>query len=531
MAWHYLRLEGVNLTNILDDTQDLSTIRGSSLMLLRVVDSVDEWLATQPGVKDCEAVTTGASIGIWRFNIAGEPTALLKDLRKELLSEFCSVPTQHATFVIDAVAETDDGYAVAREALIARNRWQQMQTSSVVYPALQMGTGVCELDLKRPAMAEEKWIKGKLRRVSASVWDRRAFGIEAKQEFYRDELALAGLHLPYKLTQLGKHPFAYHFGSICEPQRDGLRRALSDKIAIFYADANRLSGIQNELVADNSQTEFGNTALVRQQNLDKALKAYRRDFLAKLLTLVVAEGAVGPPHVEEATERGSGKASGVVRLETLLWGGDEFMFVMPARLGFAVAKLFFDTSRDWKLGDRVLHHAAALVFCHHDAPIAPLRRLAGDLADHAKEVDRGRSLLMPVVLESFDHIGRDLKSYFRKRLPKGLSASEVPLSPDAVACVLELAKICQSNSLALPRGRLRVIVQAMFAEADGIQSVEYRARDSAAMREFPHLGEPFAKAEKLMHGTEEQKRAAVWLALEDYWDYLLPDMPDARTDA
>ena len=547
MGAHYLRIEGVNLSAILDDTQDLSTIRGGSLMLLRAVDAVDAWLSGELGHHNYEAVTTGASIGLWRLQAdARTAGAVVADLRKALATGLSGLPTGHATFVIDVTPETPGGYPAARETLIAANRWQQMQSATVVYPARQPGNAVCQLDLKRPAPLKQIWIKGEDRYVSPSVLARRTFGLQAKQDFYPAELALAGLALPAEISALGSHPFAYHLRSICEPKRPNLRQSVRDKIAVFYADANGLSGRQNELVMDERATDLGPTPLARQQELDRRLKMFRRDFLHRLLMLLVEQDAIGAPQPEEKTERSAAKASDVVRLETLLWGGDEFMFVLPARLGFQVAQLFFETTRGanntltrgaqqqlpvpapWKLGGKSLEHAAALVFCHHDAPIAALRHLASSqLAEHAKSVDRDQSLLMPIVLESFDHIGQDLDRYFARRLPKGLCATGMPLKPEALAALQELALNCQSGigGAPLPRGRLRSVVQALHCE-DGIAAGAYEKLSASVMAEFKHLVRSFTATSAHMAPTshsDDVKRAALWLCLEEYWDYLLPD--------
>jgi len=40
MSKYYLRMEGVNLNNFVYETQDLSTIRGSGLLLLKAVDDL-----------------------------------------------------------------------------------------------------------------------------------------------------------------------------------------------------------------------------------------------------------------------------------------------------------------------------------------------------------------------------------------------------------------------------------------------------------------------------------------------------------
>jgi hypothetical protein len=247
------------------------------------------------------------------------------------------------------------------------------------------------------------------------VYDRRGYGVSAKQKFYAEELKHAGGVAP-KITALGEHPFAYHLGSISEADPTKVRRPVAGKIAVFYADGNGLSGLQNRLVGDAPDP------VEQQQALDTKLKGYRRAFLHDLLSLLADNGAIGPPQAEEAAERHGPRDHDVVRMETLLWGGDEFLLV---RLGFAIAQRFLDSVHDatapWKLGSEQLEFACGLIFCHDDAPIAALRSLAGyGLGELAKEVDRKQSLIAPLVLESFDHVGRDLGSYYQYRLPTGI---------------------------------------------------------------------------------------------------------------
>ncbi len=60
---YYLRIEGVNLSNFVYDTQDLSTIRGGGLILL---DSIDKLKENFKGILD--PISTGASSGLFEIN-------------------------------------------------------------------------------------------------------------------------------------------------------------------------------------------------------------------------------------------------------------------------------------------------------------------------------------------------------------------------------------------------------------------------------------------------------------------------------
>ncbi|MBK6744819.1 MAG: hypothetical protein IPG66_18440 [Hydrogenophilales bacterium] len=131
-----------------------------------------------------------------------------------------------------------------------------------------------------------------------------------------------------------------------------------------------------------------------------------------------------------------------IRLEILLWGGDEMMFVVPAWKGWWLLDFFFSKSEDWEApvgeqSDR-LHHAAGLVFCHHNAPIARVKHLAKNLAELVKTTlgdDKpNRSGCAYLALESFDSVGLDLERYLDRTLlgKSGLNGSGWMLTPEAV---------------------------------------------------------------------------------------------------
>src|SRR5439155_11793265 len=69
MPEYLLRMEGVNLDSFVYDTQDLSTIRGGSLLLLGAARSVAAW----PRVK---SISRGASAALVSFTVTNDADAL-----------------------------------------------------------------------------------------------------------------------------------------------------------------------------------------------------------------------------------------------------------------------------------------------------------------------------------------------------------------------------------------------------------------------------------------------------------------------
>lgn len=568
MGHFYLRAEGVNLSQILDDTQDLSTVRGSSLMLLNVIDQVEGKLrahAAKPGgFRAPERIMSGASIGIWRIDADDERAAgAAADLLREWLAQGAETPdemktplnaAQHATFVADFLKDdgNPDSYIATREQLMAMNRWRQMQEPSFIYPdaapAADPDKRVCELDLKRPAKPGPEAIKGDTKAVSLSVWHRRGYGLKEKQKFYRREI---GAKHPFpEFRSDSNYPFPLHFGSIAEAKFPGLRQSLRGKIAVLYADGNQFTKLADSLISDPNATTLGPDAVARQTALNEAMKTFRRDFLWRLLWTLVANRATGEPDPDEIVERGKRypgiDTSEIVRVETLLWGGDEFLFVVPARLGWRVAQLFFDTiaGRDnaittmggklpppkaWQLGGKQLHHAAGLIFCHHNAPIARIRHLAKDgLAESAKECDRSRSLVLPLVLESFDHIGADLEHFWTMRCPKGLTGRQMVLPEEALGLIQAAAHTLASPSTRepLPRRRLKALARSLYGEPQGHGTAKTnKLKTLENDREAYFTSGDTRKAIDILPPSASDislGQSALIYYLEELWDYLMP---------
>ncbi|MGH8499011.1 MAG: hypothetical protein ACRERV_09430 [Methylococcales bacterium] len=122
--------------------------------------------------------------------------------------------------------------------------------------------------------------------------------------------------------------------------------------------------------------------------------------------------------IAKSIDEENGAKQEVIRFETLLWGGDEMLFVLPAWLGFEFLQYFFEHSSRWAcVGGERLTHSAGLVFCHAKSPIHRIRKLAQSLADSMKVVlgeHRKQNVWDYIVLESIDYPGDNNISEFNK---------------------------------------------------------------------------------------------------------------------
>lgn len=372
---YYLRVEGVNLDHFVFDTNDLNTIRGGGLLMLDAVECVEKRLKQILGTAP-ETITRGASWGLFRFSTQQQNAG---EIARDVLDELNSDENyKHATFVANVLPAGKE-YEQERDKLFALNRWQQMQSSSIVFP--RPDKEICALDRVRPARKKDtEFIDGKEENISASVKVRRKYGQGQKRELFYS-----------KRTKIKKLEFTNHFESLSANQD---KENLNCKMAVIYLDGNDF-GKKIRSLARSPKV---------QNQIDKKLREQQNAFLKKL--------------VRKANKNKSGDwkfEDKYIRLETLLWGGDEVMLVVPAWHGWDVIKMFYDM--DFKLKGENLTHAGGLVFCHHNAPIHRVKQLAENLADLAKK-DKSKNSFAYQVIKSFDHAGMDLVS-FRKRHSEG----------------------------------------------------------------------------------------------------------------
>jgi len=524
-------IAGQNFAASIEDTQDLSTIRGGSLMMRDMVTVADTWLHNN-GQGKVRPATLGGSVGIWRLAMtAGDAGSLAGRLRGFLASG----AARHLGFGVALVANDGQGYRRQRARLKAA--MQRLRLSESRLPYLAPGTlgKVCEIDMVRPAAGTMKIGPGQSLAVSASVLARRRFGIDEKQKLIREETKAASHHLSKAAQEwlAWQGAFAMQINSISEgaAPTPGLKRNLHDKICVIMLDGNGFGAIEDRLLDAEDTPKV-------QKEFDDALAAYRAQLIAKVFSVVIKGGGTGAPSAEELAVREELKeplVNKVIRFELLLWGGDEIMFIVPARLGWQVLETLGDAVTAELTGQPVTFSVGA-VFCHHDAPIVRIKRLADGLTQHIKELKldaegKGRSgkaqtLFMVEVLESFDHVGADLDGHLDRKVPK---PTDEELSEDECKAfrALDLGQVkhlrLAAKALAagkggdVSRGRLRQTAHALHygkvpgAAFRGDKWKDFIAETERRLKGLAVVGEsPRVERDKFLALTEE------------YWDYLTP---------
>lgn len=482
MSEWLLRVEGVNLDNFVYDTQDLSTARGGGLLLLDAIGMVGKKFG------DLLPISTGASSGLFSFQSAEG-----QSLRKEVDAFLRTDPLlRHATFVVD-VAAASESFNADVETLIAKNRWRQMLSPSLAVPRTEdTGKTVCPIDLVRPA--SEKTAQP----VSPSVLTRRDYGRKQKQKFYTSELSeLAvdgdGAYSEQVRSAIATRDFAQHLEELTTDRHRG---NLNRKMAVIYVDGNSFGAIQSGLERPELSA------------WDSTLKRYRRTLLAELLDTFPSDSGW---HTEGA--------DGKWRFETLLWGGDEHLWVVPAWKGWETLRFFYERSRHWQFEGTPLKHAAGLVFCHHNAPIQRVVALAKSLAEKAKDLDRTESLFAYQVLESFDYIAGDLDDYRKTRVPAGESVEKLILRADDMSA---LDAPFHTLKTRFPRNKLHEIVLALTTKRS---PDAHDVKPEDLIREtvddtFPGDASPLESVQRSFGGG-----TTAWAHIAELWDYIPSPRP------
>lgn len=407
-SW-FLRIEATNLYDNFLDCPQLSVVRGASLGMRFIVQDLANALRDR-----LEPVSIGASVGLFAVR-AGWPA---DETLREAVAFLERKAGDIATFVVDVhpspdATDTPDALPPG-EALLALNRFRQMREPSVLWTEERLKTAP---DFAaRPCEWSDRWVAQTQgperddRRAAVADWVRQRYdrGRGAKQgdarstrSFYHRELTgddgvpdRAHADMAKRLAEV---EFAHDLGELA---RLPAKRNLSGKIAVFYADGNRFSGIQRNARTRKDLHDF-----------DTSLRRLRRGLLADLLRPFC--------DADRSDLRGpaSGGDTGFLRLETLLWGGDEMILVVPAWHGLELLTRFFAHTREWKYRTDRLTHAAGMVFASAKTPIHQLTELACGLADGVKNrFDAAPENAWDyLVLESVDFIERGTDALRQQR--------------------------------------------------------------------------------------------------------------------
>ena len=377
---HLLRLEGVNISAVLYDTNEVSVRRGAGLMLRRAVKDMDKEFG------ELRSISLGASTGLFETNCA-DPDKLVDDV-----SDLLNKKYPHLTFVVDTVP-VDNDFPSAWKRVTAANRFRQYRQATLTPPRPVTDADCCPIDRMRPTVPKTDRDNVKKHPASHSVIDRFHYGRKQRQSFYTQEL---GKRVDDQFTE--------DLTELSEPA--GLKGLgnLQYKMAVIYLDGNRFGKIQRGCATARDLTAF-----------DLDIQDKRRRFLDKLLFRA---------RHDEGFHNGK-----QLRLETLLWGGDEILLVVPAWRGMQTLHWFFEESHDWHFGQEHLTHAAGIVFCHHKTPLAQAVKTAENLANGVKARNREHNRFDYLVLESIDYPTQPLQEFRDQRYWPCVEDDLLPLAP------------------------------------------------------------------------------------------------------
>jgi hypothetical protein len=485
-----LRMAGGNIYKICDDTTQLSTRRGGSLMLRDAVKSVAKKFTLQ-------SISSGASEGLFELQAADRRAAIaLRGQIADYLNRHDDY--RHLNFVVDiAPYPNTAGFNPAKEAAIARNRFRQFQQPTLALPdwSDDPNAGPCAWDNLRPMVDDGERVRrqGDPCRpdTSRSVTQRHDYGRRQKKtDFIRDETGLTGISVSNDLHEIAD---AAEFGN------------LHNKLAVIYLDGNGFSGIQRECASPNTLQDF-----------DQRIQGLRRDFLRHLI-----EWALCDQHFVNHDK------DNALRLEILLWGGDEMALIVPAWKGFETLQFFYQHSKSWtfeieddsrqRITSHPLTHAGGLVFCQVKTPIQRMQALAEDLANTVKAAPGGRegNCFDYLVLESIDIPGEPPERIRASRYGASIGSVWRPLQalPDWERQTADVATLLDE----LPR---RQLFRIASAATRGSREFEQSIASLEQLKGRQALQSWQTTLQAVFPGVGDRWQ---WLHLAELWDYLIPE--------
>jgi hypothetical protein len=464
----YLWIEGIDFSDFIDDTNQLSIIRGSSLALSELGNHMD-------GVG--EPLFSGASSALFLSDEVGSLTTqgagrALKRMR-----------------LVHGFGDHEDEAQAIRIAA-ARARFAQV-TGNFPREEVEESASMCALTRRLPGSQVVKDLtKDQINRLnlgldaekpaissSLSAQDRREYGKLARSKFLLSRPEFDDLHVL---------EFTSDLHELAQPSRsmDALPLSVSGRMALFYADGNDFSSIRRTL--GGSAAALANFSKdVNKVVIGRALKS-----IINHLKKGAEDESLGTAvHKEkEPTQQHR------LRFELLVCGGDEFCFIAPAWLGLELAQIFFSSVADAKHCGHALTFKAGLVFANSKSPIKPLRRAAEALADRAKIGEQNT-----IAIHAFESVQPTEQGFMAVREAIFQDASPDPARLTAEALDKFLKTLNDLKTAKLPRSQIQKTIRA----AKGLIQ-----RDNNEVSK-----EVFAKGTPSSLGTKEAHEAAEkWVA-------------------
>ncbi len=505
MGEFYLRVDAVNLAHFVNDTHDISTMRGGSYILLAAIEKLKDKFKGR-----IQPVSTAASQGIFSFDCPEGEDACPEKFRQEILAFLHEETQGHATFVV-AVEKSIDDFPLLLEKLEAQVHRLQWRFPTVAVPAFPPTDQECYLDGWRPGIEPYRADpQVKNARVSACTQFRREEGRKLKHKLFHELLG----EEKYKDSLTAR--------DLEQLARDSSRGNLNGKIAYIYIDGNSFGGIRRKLCKTRETRE----------EFDRLIQdGFRKPFLKSLL-----QNADNDPAYQTKDDAGRD----ALRIEILLWGGDEMVLVVPAWKGLEVLQLFYQMAASLSFEGMSLSHRAAVIFCHQNMPILQIRQVAESLLLLAKndikkdlaqlclqdpayrEYESGRKdelvslacdhhgdIFHYLVLESVDVLGGSLDAFLQKKY-RGVASPALMVHGSELPEMLATIQMLKAD---LAFGNVFEVAQNMQA-GDGRPDAQAVERMETLVP--PERREVVKAALESLTGNHPER----WYTLVDLWDYV-----------
>ena len=293
--------------------------------------------------------------------------------------------------------------------------------------------------------------------------------------------------------------FAGDFSEIVTGSPDGLPLSLESKMAVLHMDGNGFGARRGKLADFEAYKNFSGR-----------LDVLKAGLLAELINWFGDTPEMSVELDDVMT----------TRFETLLWGGDEFMFVVPAWMGWKFASKVQDCVSEWTADGTPLTFSYGMVFAPHNAPIRDLKNVAKELSDLAKG-DRKSARMQVLAFEGIDRVHYSPTSFRKDWL--GIDPKAVPskLFSIAVEDAQQLPETLKATTTAISRSALHNLYfehESMLAE----KAPHHKIREQIG-RIAPTMDDE--KLEQLIKGifpTEETEFPLIRFAeLNLLYDYIL----------
>lgn len=437
MPQFLVRMEAVNLASSIFDTEDLSTIRGGSFACLELPQKLLRALK----VRSCKEVFSGASQAVMVVDVDDDADQASLERQMMLLASGQAPVTgldeglmdvlPHITLIGVAVPFSGD-FNMANSQALARLRRRQLSqpTIDLRQHRATRASRPCAIDGSRAAMREiTKGDESLL--VSESVYTRRRLGVQGRQAIYGREIADIAQNIN----------FVDSFLELVERPPAGTPASLSGKMAVIKLDGNKFSSIRDRFIKssdDPAQAASDFSALV---------VAARRRFLSSLIKAVKDDDRMYA-------------AGRKLRFETLMWGGDESLFVLPAwKLRDILSVIASDMAAEhWSLphGERLTTGYGILV-CSAKMPIAIAKSLCESLLEGAKSLNAEVVLdrLSIQTIESIESPTGSIPGLRQQLYKTSESAPFVLTAADGLRRYLEVCDAATDPASGLPRSQLQ----------------------------------------------------------------------------